>query len=127
MATLPNARYEAEPETIELTVSGQKINEDLTVFHLPGDTLDFFVAGGDGYVVQFEHPGVFGTRFAVLGKGNNLFVKPTDPEIRVRIYSQAVLVNTNPGGNVSTTVIVIPPPPPRFPLDLPKIVGPGPQ
>jgi hypothetical protein len=127
MATMPKPPYESKRELIEITISGQKINEDLTVFNLPGETLDFFVEGEDGYVVQFEDREVFGTWFAVLAKGNNLLVKRTNIELRARIYSQTVLVNTNPIGLASTTVIVIPPPRPKFPADLPKIVGPGPQ
>ena len=123
MATMPKSPHESKKEAIKITVSGQKITDDLTVFRLPGETYNFFVAGGDGYLAQFEDREVFGTWFAVLAKGNNLFVKRTDVELRARIYSQAT-VGPNPIGQASTTVIVIPPPRPKFPGDL-QIVGPG--
>lgn len=127
MATMPNPPYESETEPIKLTVSGRKINEDLSLYTLPGGTVDLVVEGKDDYVAKFEDPEE-GTSLSVLAKGHNLVVNQTGREIQLQIYSRVVPIQPLPSVNVSTTVIVIPPPhPPKFPTGGPTIVQPGQQ
>jgi hypothetical protein len=127
MATMPNPPYESEQEPIKLTVSGHKINEDLSLYTLPGGTVDLVVDGKDAFVARLEDPEE-GTSLSLLATGHNLFVNRTGREIQLQIYSRVVPIQPLPSVNVSTTVIVIPPPhPPKFPTGGPTIVQPGQQ
>src|SRR5437016_5875048 len=68
MATFP---LPDEQEAIDLTVLGQRVTDDLSLYYLPGEAVDFVVEGSNAYLVQFENPAVFGTSFATLNMGNN--------------------------------------------------------
>jgi hypothetical protein len=124
MATQPKSPSEPETEVIELTVVGQKIYDDLRLYYLPNETINFVVDGTNEYVVEFEDRNIFGASLAVLTTGNNLFTILNSGELRARIYSAVELVKTLHTIIGSTHVIIIPPPPPKFPV---KMVPKGPQ
>jgi hypothetical protein len=103
----------SKQETIKLTLSGQKITEDLKIIYLPAGVYDFIVDGSDPYLVLFDDPKVFGVSFATLRKGSNLFARQNDHAIKGQVISEAAVLKSLPGDNVETTPIVIPPKPPK--------------
>src|SRR5262249_1346635 len=121
MATQPNVPYEYETEEIELTVRGQKIYDDLRLYYLPDQTVNFVVDGPDEYLVLFDNRDVFGTSLPVLTKGNNLFRVLKNNELRARIYGAGELVRTLGVIVASPGVIIIGPPPPKFPVEPAKV------
>ncbi len=119
MATAFPLSTKEESRAIAIPVQGRRVTDDLTIYYLPDGVCDFVVESAETYLVKFDNPEVFGTSFAALRKGNNIFTPFSKYEKRteIRVYRE-LMIRPPHGDDVATGPIIIPPkgPGPHFEL-----------
>jgi len=119
MATAFPLSTKEESRAIAIPVQGRRVTDDLTIYYLPDGVCDFVVESAETYLVKFDNPEVFGTAFAALRKGNNIFTPFSKYEKRteIRVYRE-LMIRPPHGDDVATGPIIIPPkgPGPHFEL-----------
>lgn len=90
------------------------VHPQITIVQMPDMvTFDLHVYGDSPYLVHFQNPRVFGTEFALIRKGYNLFTQiAIDQETKCRFYDDVGLRHLMSAAPMpKTSPIIIPPHP----------------
>jgi hypothetical protein len=103
-----------KPKSIEVSLTGLTVGDDLTIFRMPDGAIDIVVEGSGSYLVYFADREVFGMQVVTVRSGHNVFAAqiPTDDGVTLYIASESVAAKAF-AEKISTVPIVIGPHPPK--------------